>query len=243
MKEHAIPAHCGFVVILWSNLNCMCCRGRSNEGSIWMMWHLSWWLLCLCCISSFFMLCNLLWINEKGKEECDMMLGICFCGCVWVPVRWSICLFWRETHTKSLCKRSPMRPEEDKGRKVPDTVGRTEQSREGHSQQKRTIGSQEKVSQRWELSREETSQQKSERLLLELVDLQMMGWPKREDESAFLMVCGSFMWIHARKSLQMHGELHKSVTNLSLLALGANPSSCLFVLFLSTPPVVYFVCW
>ena len=60
------------------------------------------------------------------------MLGI---GCVgvWVLVRRSLCLFWRETCTKGLCARFATRPEEDEGRKVPETVGRREQSRERQS--------------------------------------------------------------------------------------------------------------
>ena len=36
-------------------------------------------------------------------------------------------------------------------------------------------------------------------------------------------------------------KLHKSVTNFSLLALGANPSPCLLVLFSSTLSVVFCV--
>ena len=42
-------------------------------------------------------------------------------------------LFWHETHTKSLRVRSPTRPEEDEGRKVPETVGKREQEKEGQS--------------------------------------------------------------------------------------------------------------
>ena len=63
------------------------------------------------------------------------MGGIGFC--VWVPVRESLCLFWRETHTKGQRARFPTRPEAVEGRKVPEKVGRRGQSREGHIQQKR----------------------------------------------------------------------------------------------------------
>ena len=38
---------------------------------------------------------------------------------VWVPVRGSLCLFWRETNTKGLRAIFPTRPEEDKGRQGP----------------------------------------------------------------------------------------------------------------------------
>ena len=54
-------------------------------------------------------------------------------------------------------------------------------------------------------------------------------------------LCGNFARIHARDSSLMHRKLHKSVTNFSLLALGANPSPCLVVLFSSTLSVVYVV--
>ena len=67
------------------------------------------------------------------------MLDIRLCGCGCVPVRGPLCLFWRETHTKGLCVRLPTKPEEDEGRKVPQTteVSRTNQSTEKGSQQER----------------------------------------------------------------------------------------------------------
>ena len=45
--------------------------------------------------------------------------------------------------------------------------------------------------------------------------------------------------IHTRDSLQMHRELHKSITDFPLLAFGADPSPCLFVS--STRSVVFCV--
>ena len=183
--------------------------------------------------------CNCLFANRPHENDrfiptyCDTILGI---RCVWgVLVRRSLCLFWRETHPKGLYTRSPTRREEDEGRKVPE-------KREGHSQQKRAVKRRSVA--RWESGREETSQQKSDRRLLGPVDLQMPGWPTREDESAFLVACGSFARIQARDSLQMHGELHKNVTDFSLLALGTNPSPRLFVcLFFFLPPSrLCFVC-
>ena len=50
-----------------------------------------------------------------GKNECDMMHCNSF-PFVLAPLRRSLCLFWRETHTKGLRTRSPTRLEE--GRKV-----------------------------------------------------------------------------------------------------------------------------
>ena len=47
--------------------------------------------------------------------------------------------------------------------------------------------------------------------------------------------------IYAHDSSQMHRKLHKSVTNFSLLALGANPSLWLFVLLFFDLSIVYVV--
>ena len=49
------------------------------------------------------------------------------------------CLFWRETHAKGLRARSPTRPEEDEGRKVPE-LNRRNQSRDQGSRQTRVVG-------------------------------------------------------------------------------------------------------
>ena len=46
------------------------------------------------------------------------------CVCVCVSVRESLCLLWRETHTKGLSTRSPTRPEVDEGMKVPEETER-----------------------------------------------------------------------------------------------------------------------
>ena len=48
---------------------------------------------------------------------------------VWMPVRESLCLFWRETHPKGLCLRSPTRPDVDEGRNIRERT-------EGDSQKK-----------------------------------------------------------------------------------------------------------
>ena len=155
---------------------------------------------------------------------CDTMCVIRFCGCGCQSEDSFVC-FWRETHTKGLQARSPTRPEEDEGRKVPE-LKRSQSTGES---------SQEKVAvKRWELVREETSQQKSERRLLRPVDRQMPVWPTREDKSALLVTCGSFARVHAHVSPLKH-RMHKSVTNFSLLALGANPSPWLFVLLFFHP--------
>ena len=43
---------------------------------------------------------------------------------VLAPLRRSLCLFWRETHSKGLRARSPARPEVEEGRKVPEKTAR-----------------------------------------------------------------------------------------------------------------------
>ena len=60
---------------------------------------------------------------------------VCVCVCVCAPVRESLCLLWRETHTKGLTARPPARPEVDEERKVPEkTEGEfTKEDREGQS--------------------------------------------------------------------------------------------------------------
>ena len=63
-------------------------------------------------------------------------------GCGWVPVRGSLCLFWRETHSKGLHPRSPTRPKEDEWSQENREVDRTEQSTEvGESRESREEGS------------------------------------------------------------------------------------------------------
>ena len=92
-----------------------------------------------------------------------------------MPVKESLYLFWRETHTKGLCAGSPTRPEKNEGRKVTEKrerdnrqKGAAENNRQERAVKRRSV-------KRGESGREETSQQKSERRLLEPVDLQMPG--------------------------------------------------------------------
>ena len=40
---------------------------------------------------------------------------VTLCWCVWMPVRESLCLLWRETHTKGLRTRSPIRRRQSGG--------------------------------------------------------------------------------------------------------------------------------
>ena len=67
------------------------------------------------------------------------MGGICFCGCGCQSDNPFV--FWLETHTKSLRARSPTRPEEEKGRKVPEISWQRraeEESRQERSVKRKT---------------------------------------------------------------------------------------------------------
>ena len=74
------------------------------------------------------------------------------------------------------------------------------------------------------------------------------GWVgQRERISQYSWwLCGNFTRIHTHNSPQMHRKLHKSLTNFSLLVLGANPSPWLFVLlflhFFSCVCCVWCIC-
>ena len=150
------------------------------------------------------------------------MGGVRFCGCGCKSENPFVCFGPKPTQ-RACAQDHPRNRKRTRERRSQRRVGRREQSREGCSQQKESV-------KRCESGREETSQQKSGRWLLGTVDLRIQGWPTREDKSALLVACGSFARIHDRDSQQMHGQLHKSITNFSLLALGANSSLWLFVL-------------
>ena len=144
---------------------------------------------------------------------------------VWVPVRGSLCLFWRETHTKGLRARFPTSPEEDEGRKVPERkkgVRRRNQNREGS---------------RTDQLREQGSRQKSgeadgrERPPLEPID-----WDAGlANVKRWVSILCSFVGISLEYTLtrahRILGKYHK----LLPFALGANPSPWLFVLLFLHP--------
>ena len=95
---------------------------------------------------------------EQKKSFCPISWGsriVTPCGhslcwvCVCAPVRESLCLLWRETHTKGLTARSPARPEVDEERKVPEKIEKIEsqltKGRQGEAvdngEQTRTVSS------------------------------------------------------------------------------------------------------
>ena len=139
----------------------------------------------------------------------------------------SLCLFWRESHTKGLSARSPLRPEVDEGREVPEKTERAVDK----GGLKRTVRRREQ-----KMPVDRTGQKR---------------WLSRSDQSASdssqemsqhsLWLCGSFALIQARDSRQMHGELHKSATNSFLLRLELTQVCvCSFVLFFH--PLGYVLC-
>ena len=113
---------------------------------------------------------------------------------VWVcvPVRGSLCLFWHETHTKSLCARFPTRPEENEGRQGPRDT-RTEQA----SRQERAVN---------RCRRKPTARTSGPR--------SRVGQRERMSQHSWWL-CGNFARIHTRHSSPMHRKLCKSVTNFS----------------------------
>ena len=147
--------------------------------------------------------------------------------------------------TQRACARDLPWARKDDGRKVPETVGNKEtvsrkeqqrpvdrrgESREGHGQQKgaEETSRQNRSVKRWESGREETGQQKSERRLLKPADLLMLSWPTREFKSALLVALWEFSLEY---TLALAHRMHKKCHRLPPLALEANPSPRLFVLF------------
>ena len=166
------------------------------------------------------------------------MLDIrCFgvCACQLDKIVCIVCIGRKST--QRACVRDLPRGRKDEGRKVWERP-------EGHCQQKRAAETRQQERER-EQSREELSAEGSRRDQSTGQISQEMRAGQREDQSAevrkavtstcwcrvdqrkkmsqhSLSLCGSFAQIHARDSLKMRGELHKSVKVFS--PLGANPS-------------------
>ena len=144
--------------------------------------------------------------KSQRKQYCDTMGGIRFCGCVGASQRIPLSVLAWNPH-KGLACEITYETGRGRGKKGP-RKNRRNQSIDQGSQQKRAgamaCGLRGRVGQR-----ERMSQRSS-------------------------CLCGNFARIHACTSPQTHRKLRKSVTNFSLLARGANPSLCLFVLFSST---------
>ena len=72
-----------------------------------------------------------IYLNHMWDDDGHSLRG---CGCVWVPVRESLCLFGRETQTKGLLARSPTR-QEGRGKEGPRDDLAVEESREDIQQE------------------------------------------------------------------------------------------------------------
>ena len=135
------------------------------------------------------------------------MIGdIRFCGCGWMPIRGSLCLFWYKTHTKGLRTRFPARPEENEGKPDPRAVNR--------SQGKVTVRERQLLS-------EELGPVDPEARLADV-----RGWVS--------IPCGC-VGILLGYMLVIAHRCTEKCPNFSLLVLGANPSLCLFVLLFFHP--------
>ena len=160
-------------------------------------------------------------------DKCDTMGGIRFCGRGFgCQSEDPFVLFWCEIHTKGLRAKFPTRPEEDEGRKVPVSKegGRTKRTEQGNG--KSTAVSR----------REQSTEVGGSRLLgpvgPEAGLTNVRGW---------ISIPGDFVGILLEYTLALAHRLtecQESVTNFSLLALGANPSPCSLVLVSSTLLVV-----
>ena len=124
-------------------------------------------------------------------------VGHSFCWCMCAPVRESLCLLWRETHTKGLSTRFPTRPVVDERMKVLEKTERVSWQRKAEENCrlgiaiKRRIQSTEGGSEKMEAGQRRQSR----------------------DESTFLVPLWKFRANIRCNSLQMHGELHKSVSH------------------------------
>ena len=151
-----------------------------------------------------------------------------------MPVRGSLCLFWRETHTKGMRVRLPTRPEEDEGRQSPRAeqkkgVNRRGQSTEQGSQQGRAV------------NRNRRKPTVKEMQLLGPVDPEAVlanvrGW---------VSIPGGCEGISLECRLAIAYRCTESFTKVSqtslFLALGANPSPWLFVLLFFYFSIMYVV--
>ena len=164
---------------------------------------------------------------------------------VWVLVRWSLCMFWSKTHTKSFRARLLTKLEEverrtrsqDRTKKSGTEQGSRQKktSRENRavdkkSQQKSTeLGSWQARQVDWteQMNRAVSGREQS----TEVGRSRLLGPGDPEAGLAnvrgLISIPGGIVGI-SLDSLPMDRKLYKSDTNFSLLALGANTITCLF---------------
>ena len=161
---------------------------------------------------------------------------------VLAPLRRSLCLFWCETHTKGLRTRSHARPEvewegrsERRQRRQLTTEGRREQSAWDSSPERDTVGWRRQWEDGGRAEKRSNRSQKDDCKDL----LTYRGQVNQcENMSALLVACENFVRVLVHVSSQ-NALCH---IYFPLLALGADPSPCLFVCFFSsTLSVVFYV--
>ena len=136
---------------------------------------------------------------------------------VLAPLRRSLCLFWRETHTKVLRTRSPPRPEVQEGRQVREktesqltTECRRDQSAWDSCPENETVGRRRQWKDGGRAEKRANRSQKDDCSDL----LTYRGRVNQREKMSALIVAFVEVSrkIRALDSLQMHRELHKSVT-------------------------------
>ena len=136
-------------------------------------------------------------------------VGHSLCWCVWVPVRESLCLLWREPKQRAW---APTRPEVDEGRKVPE---KTERDLVDKGKQKEAV-------RRWKQGREDKRREVRKTTAKTCWHTEAGLTNARRQVS----IASGLVRVHARVSSQKAENVSK--TSL-YLALGANPGPCLFV--------------
>ena len=150
-------------------------------------------------------------------------MAIRWVGCVCGRRTENLCLLWRETQTKVLSSRSPTRPEIEEERKVPE---KTESQLTKKDEERQSTTESRRDQSVWDSSSGEGRSAE--------------GGSKGRQLAFLVAFVEVSRKIQARNSLQMHGEC--KVSQNPFLALGADPSPCLFVCsFSSTLSVVFYV--
>ena len=162
--------------------------------------------------------------NRKHTERSWLINNMWHYGwypflCVWVPVRESFCLFWRETLTKSLRMRSPTKPK-GRGKEGP---------REESTEEKRRRQSAE-WSRRDELAGE-NSQEKVN---------QEMRFRQRGEQSTEVSMANGFVRVFARVHARVSSENAQKVSQTFPSCAWTWPKSVFVRLFFSYPLSVVF---
>ena len=126
-------------------------------------------------------------MSNPFYTNCDTMGSFIFCGCGCQSKNPFVCFGAKSTQRVGARDLPRDRKKAREGRYHRQWAWQNSQQKgaEETSRQNRSV-------RRWKSGREETYQQNSERRLLGPVDLQMLVWPTREDESVFLVALWKF---------------------------------------------------